>query len=378
VTDFSPHLYRLQGRELGLDTDLVRRSSAEIERLRHLGLRPLLTLNHLAQLTGCNYDYLRATVERSADPYTGIKRKKRDGTFRSLSSPNPPLMGVQRWILREILRSVELHEASFAYRENRSIVDCASRHVGAKWLIKLDLHDFFGSVSENRVYRVFRELGYPALISFELARLCTRRAMPWNETFPSDGKGRGYSSIPSYTQSGVGYLPQGAPTSGALANAVTAPLDRELADFARGRSLVYTRYSDDLTFSAGQEFSRRDAVEVLRQVGRTIAFAGFQIHEKKTRIVPPGARQVVLGLLIGDDDVRLLPKFRRRLQWNIRAVARFGLVEHARRQAFDSVLSFVNHVDGCIAFSYSVEPEFAAKARRDWSSALARAGMPQL
>jgi RNA-directed DNA polymerase len=287
-------------------------------------------------------------------------------------------MGVQRWILRELLRPLKIHEASFAYRENQSIVGCASRHVGAKWLIKLDLHDFFGSVSEKMVYRVFRDLGYPSLISLELARLCTRRSKPCEDKFPSEGNGRDFTAIPSYTQSHLGYLPQGAPTSGALANAVTASLDRQLADLARGRSLVYTRYSDDLTFSAGPDFSRREAVEVLREVGRRVTLAGFQIHEKKTRIVPPGARHVILGLLVGDEDVRLLPKFRRRLEWNIHAVRRFGLVEHARRQNFDSVLSFVNHVDGCIAFSYGVEPEFAAEARRAWGDALLRAGMPQL
>lgn len=363
---------------MGRDADVVKRASAEIERLFHCGVKPVLTLNHLARLTGSNYDYLRATVERASDPYTNIRRKKRDGSFRHLSSPEPVLMGVQRWILQEILPQVSIHDASFAYRENRSIVDCASRHVGAKWLIKLDLHDFFGSVSEKMVYSVFRDLGYASLISFEMARLCTRRPISWGQISPATVNPREYTSIPSYKNWGEGYLPQGSPTSGALANAATASLDRKLADLSRNKSLVYTRYSDDLTLSAGPEFSRQKAVEVVREIERMVAFEGFQIHAKKTRIVPPGARHVVLGLLVGDESVSLHPLFRRRLKWNIHAVSKFGLVKHAQRQRFESVLSFVNHVDGCIAFSYGVEPGFATEARREWNVALLRSGMPHL
>lgn len=360
---------------MGRDVDVVKRASAEIQRLLQRGVTPVLTLNHLARLTGSNYDYLRATVDRSSDPYTNIKRRKRDGSFRHLSSPEPVLMGVQRWILHEILSQVQIHDSSFAYRENRSIVDCASRHVGAKWLIKLDLHDFFGTVSEKGVYSVFRDLGYGALISFEMARLCTRRPIPWDQMLPAVGKHREYTSISSYQHFGVGHLPQGAPTSGALANAATASLDRKLANLSRNKSLVYTRYSDDLTLSAGPEFSRQKAIEVVREVEKIVAFEGFQIHVKKTRIVPPGARHVVLGLLVGDESVRLHPLFRRRLKWNIHAVSKFGLVKHAQRQKFDSALSFVNHVDGCIAFSYGVEPGFAAEAKREWSETLISSGM---
>ena len=67
-----------------------------------------------------------------------------------------------------------MHDDSFAYRRGRSIRAAAERHVGAAWLVKLDLHDFFPSVSENRVYRTFQELGYANLVSFELGRLTTR------------------------------------------------------------------------------------------------------------------------------------------------------------------------------------------------------------
>jgi RNA-directed DNA polymerase len=83
-------------------------------------------------------------------------------------------MHTQRWIAQNILNAVDPHPASFAFAPRRSLLDGASRHAGCSWLIKLDLRNFFESISERRAYRVFKQLGYGGLISFELARICTR------------------------------------------------------------------------------------------------------------------------------------------------------------------------------------------------------------
>jgi RNA-directed DNA polymerase len=341
-----------------------------MELIRATGAAPILTLGHLAQLTGASHLYLREIVERTVDPYEDITRLKKNGGVRPISVPEPILMDVQRFILKKALRGLPNHPSSFAYQERRSIVDCASRHVAARWLIKLDLHDFFGQIYEPQVYGVFRSRGYAPVLALELARICTR--VSGREVRSTQD----YAAIPTYRVDRLGRLPQGAPTSGALANVVATGLDGALNSFAIDHGLVYTRYSDDLVFSSGGTFDRSAATSLIDEITETVSTHGFLVHRKKTRVVPPGSRRIVLGLLVDDNGVRLLPEFRRRVEMHIRGVEKFGLVQHARHRNFRAVFSFVNHVDGCLSFAGAVEPEWASNARRHWEEVLEGLAFP--
>jgi RNA-directed DNA polymerase len=162
----------------GSDPQTINRALEVIRTVGGRGATPVLTLKHLAQLTGASYYYLRDVVSRRRDPYISVTRPKKDGRTRAISSPEPVLMDVQRWILHRILVACAPDSSSYAYQRGRSIVDCASSHAGARWLVKLDIQDFFGSISERRVFAIFADLGYPRLLSLELTRLCTRIAEP--------------------------------------------------------------------------------------------------------------------------------------------------------------------------------------------------------
>jgi RNA-directed DNA polymerase len=366
-------LYRKAAESLGRDPTTIERAIATATRVRAHGGHPVYTLTHLARLTGARWDFLRDVAARRRDPYLDIVRIKRNGETRPISSPEAPLMDVQRWLLRHVVSALGSHDASYAYQEGRSILACAKKHIGARWLIKLDIHDFFESIGERRVYRLFANLGYPRLLSLEMARICTRL------------KGKGgrpdrvfhlYQNKAPYSVDQEGVLPQGAPTSGALANATMLGTDAALEEFATSSGLIYSRYSDDMVFSAGSNFRREDADGVIQHAARVLDEAGLRLHSKKIRVIPPGARHVVLGLLVDDADVRLLPEYRRRLEVHVRGVQKFGLYEHAGFRKFDSVLSMINHVDGGIAFAKHVEPAFADRLRERWNEALASSGYP--
>lgn len=373
MNDSSPHRYLLEGRLLGLPEDILQHVLARTDEIESTGAGTILSLGHLAHLSGASYFYLRKVVQRTIDPYVDITRPKRTGGIRLISAPEPILMDVQRVILHRALASLRLDSSSYAYQRGRSIVDCAKRHIGAHWLIKLDLHDFFGQIDERRAFRVFTSLGYSRLLALELARLCTRpRGMTrWR---PSRGR---YSVIPGYDVAPFGYLPQGAPTSGAIANAVATPMDELLRQLATSRGLAYTRYSDDLTFSTSSDFDRDEATEIIRAATSVIRAQGFILHYKKTRIVTPGARHVVLGLLVQQDRVSLTPEFRRRVLTHIRGVAKFGLADHCSHRDFRSVLSFIAHVDGCLAFASDVDPGWAESSRLAWHQALHASRFPR-
>lgn len=366
----APHHYLKTGKEAGVPEPVLQASAAQNARTQSRGAGPILSLGHLAHLSGAPYLYLREIVQRRRDPYVDIARPKRTGGTRWLSAPEPVLMDVHRLILRRALRNIPLHPSSYAYQEGRSIQQCAQQHLGARWMLKFDLHDFFGQVDEREVFRVFQERGYSALVSLELARICTRASI---STYGSSG-GR-YSAIPTYDVNVSGRLPQGAPTSGALANAVATPLDRDLHAFATNAGFVFTRYSDDMVLSTSHDFDRLQAIPMIREVTRLVAAHRFRLHRKKTRVIPPGARHIVLGLLVDGDEVRLTPEFRRRVEVHIRGVRQFGLVHHADHRGFRSLLSFISHVDGCLAFALSVEPDWADSRRTAWRAALREQGL---
>jgi RNA-directed DNA polymerase len=368
----SPHLYRREGHEQNKSDALLDAALAQANKVESQGLAAVLTLNHLVVRTGVSYQYLRSIVTRTSDPYDDLVLRRHNGRkMRAISIPQPPLMAVQRWIHRRITSRISAHPDSCAYERGSSIRACAARHVGARWLVKLDVENFFETIDERRVFRVFSEAGYVPLVAFELARVCTRSARRTEHVdtsrFTVDMRDR---VIKSYNRSVLGFLPQGAPTSGTLANLVARDLDVAFSALAQRERMVYTRYADDLTFSSIEDFDRARAVKLIGEVRTVLRNAGFSLHEGKTRVIPPGGRKIVLGLLVDREEVRLNRTVRDRITMNIRGVERFGLAAHVSHRRFVSIDGFVRHLSGLLAFAADVEPEWARTMTGRWHTAL--------
>ncbi|MFJ4688072.1 reverse transcriptase family protein [Streptomyces sp. NPDC088789] len=314
-------------------------------------------------------------MQRQLDPYTVFSRPKRaPGAVRTISAPSPVLMDIQRWLLAHVFDHVHPHRASYAYQPGRSAVQCAKRHLGATWLLKFDLHDFFHGIGEPAVYRVLRSLGYNPLISFEIARICTR--LPDGET---RGGGRyKYPVIDSYPGRAPGFLPQGAPTSGALANLVARPLDERLWEVADRYDLAYTRYADDMTFSTLRHLDRATVTRCVADITKAVHRSHFRVHRKKTRVVPPGARKVVLGLLVDGDRLRIPVPARQRLEAHVRGAATFGLTAHVAHARYSSLGGFVRHVDGMLRYAQGVDRAWAGPLTERWEAVLAAEGVTAL
>ena len=230
-------------------------------------------------------------------------------------------------------------------------------------------------MTEKSVYRVFREIGYARLVAFELARLCTR---PW--VSPPRGK-RAERSVPNASRRGIdyyrrdltGYLPQGAPTSPMLSNLVFRALDERLTQLATRHGLIYTRYSDDLTFSGPtSSFSRVRGTAIISEVRELLAARRFRLHERKITIVPPGGRKVVLGLLVDRATPRLSRELRGRLEAHVRGIEKFGIAPHATVRGFASATGMINHIAGLLRFAGYIEPRFADPLRARFAAALNR------
>ncbi|MBQ0994780.1 RNA-directed DNA polymerase [Micromonospora sp. H61] len=250
---------------------------------------------------------------------------------------------------------------------------CADQHLRARSLIKMDLHNFFHTIDERQVYRIFADLGYAPLLALELARLCTRQA---HNGFPHPTRflvrHQRHSAIPNYSTGAIGFVPQGAPTSGAIANLTVRPLDEALAALASKHRLVYTRYADDIVLSSSGPFDRRMAASLMRQARREVAGCGFAVHDRKSRLTPPGARRIVLGLLVDGDRVRLPKEMRSRISTHIHGMEKFGLRGHQIARGFPSVLGLARHVDGLLAFASDIDPGWTEDLRTRWRRTLLR------
>lgn len=345
--------------------------------LQQRGLPAVLTLKHLASMVDVSYQYLRTVVSRRVDPYRVFRIRKRSGGVRYIAVADPGLAKAQRWIDRAILTKVPPHLNAMAYSAGSSIVRCAARHAGCRWMIKCDVQQFFESISEIQVYRVFREIGYEPLVSFEMTRLTTRvmptdnrkyRLPQWQQKHPFS------YSIESYNSGRIGHLPQGAVTSPRLSNLAAKRLDEELTALAKANDLNYSRYADDIILSSySKDCDRNAAQHLIRKVYERMRSNGLRSRTAKTRIVPPGARKIVLGLCVNGNVPRLTKEFKRRIETHVHFLQRFGLQKHASNRGFDSSFGFREHFRGLLCYARQVDEAFYKKqierlSSTDWEN----------
>jgi hypothetical protein len=261
-------------------------------------LPPLATTGDLAAWLNLTPEQLRwladdrRTHHRAASPqlqhYHYAFAAKAAGPPRLIEAPKPTLKSIQRRILAGILTHIPVHDSAHGFVKNRSALTGAQIHAAESVLITFDLKNFFPSLASPRVHGLFRALGYPHETARALTGLCTT-------TTPAPILAQLHQTAqPSHA---VPHLPQGAPTSPALANLLAWKLDRRLAGLARAAGAHYTRYADDLAFSGGPQFSRAFP-NFQHAVTKITAAEGFSLNPAKTRLMPASTRQRVTGILV--------------------------------------------------------------------------------
>lgn len=269
--------------------------------------------------------------------YRRFTLPKKTGGERTISAPMPRLKRAQYWVLDNVLAKVPLHAAAHGFVPGRSIVTNAAPHTGRPVVINLDLKDFFPSVTYPRIKGVFRALGYGEHVATTLALLCSENAADElevdGERFFVGGKGRDR------------VLPQGAPTSPMLTNILCRRLDRRLQGLADALGFTYTRYADDLTFSAspgGAEHVGR----LLRRVHHVLRDEGFTPHPDKQRVMRASSRQEVTGIVVNEKPS--VPRTeRRRLRAALHTAQRKGLEAatwHGQPATRDTLVGYARFV----------------------------------
>ncbi len=229
-------------------------------------------------------------------PYRLSVTRKANGHARLLEIPPPLLCVLQRRLLRRVLDRVRVHECAHGFVRGRGVRTHAAVHVGRAMVIRIDLKDFFPSTSGARVFLLFRGLGYNVEAANLLTRLCVTQ-LSWQQ-LQKALRSQSHDALRTFNETfGVNHLPQGAPSSPALANLCAFTLDQRLRAFAKTFEASYTRYADDLVFSGDAKFAERyrSFVATARTI---IADEGWHINAEKFRAMRSSARQSFTGVVV--------------------------------------------------------------------------------
>jgi RNA-directed DNA polymerase len=233
---------RYFGEQLWGASSQQRKAITDVEKLRQSNLPEFRSEWELAEWLDINLHRLRwFTHDKPADTvwhYVRYTIPKSNGGKRTILAPKPELKAIQRKILSALLERTTVSPMAHGFVKERSIITNAKQHVGREYVLRLDLKDFFPSITFKRVRGMFISLGYSFAVASVLALLCTEYH---REPFDRDG-------TIYHVSIGKRHLVQGAPTSPSLSNLIAYHLDYRLHGLATKRNFTYTRYADDLIF----------------------------------------------------------------------------------------------------------------------------------
>lgn len=244
--------------------------------------------------------------------------------IRKIYAPSKRLKKRQQWILCKVLNNIKISESVHGFEKGHSIKTHAELHAAHSHVVCMDIKNFFPSVTSERVAEMFNNLGYTVRASRGLARLCCYN----------------------------GVLPQGAPTSPKIANIICRDMDIKIQNYSEKRGITYSRYADDLTFSANVEMP-----ELVGAVTEIVKGFGFNINQDKTRIYAPGEPKFITGLVVQNGTVRIPKGFKRELKKEIYYCQKFGVLIHLQNTNSEHYINYREHLYGKAYYINMIEPE---------------------
>ena len=264
--------------------------------------------------------------EEAVGRYKTFYINKKSGKKRKIDEPVYSLKVVQQWILNRILYKIKASKYSYGFIKARKkakspLVQVAEKHQHNLYLMKMDLKDFYPSIHREKVYSLFRKIGYNSSVSNLFTNICVFED----------------------------HLPQGAVTSAYLANLVCKRLDNRIAGYCNKRSITYTRYADDMAFSSDDRALLRKAYNIIKSIKKD---EGFVLNTEKTRFSGPITHKEVLGITINNCDVKAPKQMKRNVRQCIHKQIATGNYEN------------INVVRGYIAYINSIEPGYIGKIEK--------------
>ena len=296
-------------------------------------------LNRLSVAALLPQDALMTLVRSAPHRYKIFQVPKRaPGQFRTIAQPAQEVKVLQYWVMKHILSKFEIHQAARAYCQDLSILDNATPHTRGKFLLKMDFKDFFPSLKAHD-FRVFLSGIKSDLDVTEIEVLC--RILFW---------------MPKGTRDLC--LSIGAPTSPMLSNILMVEFDRRISAFCATHNAVYTRYADDLTFSADQSRTLQLVEKAVLNLSNSSVSPALAVNQDKTVRVSRKDSRRVTGLVLTNDGKVSLGRERKR---RIRAQMHYFVTDRLETEQ-------ILRLRGMLAYVHSVEPSFMRRLRKKYGS----------
>lgn len=274
-------------------------------------------IDDFSNITRLSKGLIYRMASRSEYYYRICTIPKKSGGERILACPSATLKAVQGWILHTILNPLHVSDVCKGFVRKKSILHNAIPHIRANAVMSMDIDNFFPSISAKRIYWVFTSAGYGRTAAGLLTSLTTYK----------------------------GALPQGAPTSPKLSNLVCHRMDARISGYTGKCGIIYTRYADDLTFSAFRPEVLCHSKSFIEMI---IEDEGFLLNTKKFRIAGPSRCRRVTGLVLGSEGVGIGRKKYRDIRVKLHKLS---------QEDKDKVESHtINHIRGWLSFIKGVDP----------------------
>lgn len=273
---------------------------------------------------GINLGFLTAIANNPVPYYKRIVIPKNNNGIRVLYSPSIELKAIQRWLKNELLDKVPINTRATGFVKGRNIKTNALFHVNNKYILTLDIRNFFPSISKQIIANALIEkIGIDSVSAGLISGLCTVN----------------------------GYLPQGAPTSPVLSNIVMDHIDLQIIKYCNSKRVVYSRYADDLAIS-GKNISQLNDCEIY--IRDTLAIElKLIINNKKRRLYTGKYANKITGVVINSKKTTVGRGYKRIIRAEIHARSLKKLPKHSDSQ-----------VHGMISFVCSIEADYKVKIKK--------------
>lgn len=297
-----------------------------------------MILERIAKETGVNIHYLGVTVATAKHRYRTYFIRKRTGGRRVISHPTPEVKFLQRWMNRNIFALLPIHDAATAYKRGSSIAKNAKIHVSKKYLLKIDFHDFFPSITSGDVRSLLREHAdkfTPPLSDVDVNVIL-------NTVCKNDA------------------LTIGAPSSPIISNAILYAFDCFAYEICREHNASYSRYADDIFISTDEPNVLSALLVTIRADLASRPYPTLRINDDKTVFTSKKRKRVITGVVLTPDNKLSIGRQKKRQIRN-----QIYLYKQSALAPAD-----VSYLRGFLAYVSAVEPEMIVRLRRKFGDDL--------
>ena len=280
--------------------------------------------NHLSCFVGYNINLLYSISNCQHYYYRKFFIQKKNGKQREINEPYTTLKEIQYWILNNLLENIKPSIFAKAYIKNGKLTNNVKFHKKQNIVIKIDIVDFFQSISAKQIFYLIYDLGYTKSVASLIANLCC-------------------------LNSG---LPQGAPTSPYLSNLFAKSLDKRIGNYVISKGYRYTRYSDDITISG--DIDREEVGKIISTIKIILKDFDLSINKNKLRVLRNSNRQVVTGIIVNNRKLSISREVKKKIRQEVYYIDKYGLDSHIKFIK-EHRGNYLNHLRGKVNWVLTIE-----------------------